>query len=744
MPDNAELHVGVLIDTSQIQSGMNATAEAAESTGARINTAFTEASAAPEKLAYSMMGARQAAMGLGEEIGVRLPRFVSTFLARSQTIGPVLASAFSAVAVVGLVQVLTQVPDAIEKIIGALAGWDEEARKDYEQMVKDNDQVILKNVEAAASIQRLGEIGKEGTDKYGLALKDNTAILKIYGTESANQLRTVGELQTKYDAMKGTLASLDAFSRADFGFGARREEIKSSLDSAKELLKTLTDTQVQMEKVKTPTEKAEFSEAARRQAEALQESAIAGRKSIGDAMAAADEASARAMRTLQQATVDQETDLLEGAEARKFQIDQKATQDRIALLKTEGVQHLAEVSTLQRELVTMEISHNAKIQELEDQRAIQNKKALDDESRAISDWAAKNEQEEIKARERIQGAAMEQSERGTTSGIAAQDRTGEGRIAEIKEQAEGLLITKRQELAQIKSVYEQEEAAATKSINAQIAKEKELQATLTAKGATPENSEALESSIRRQVGLQDELTRATAKYGEEIQKVSALQKASAVDGQQEYTMLANSINSGMSSAVAGWLHGTETFGEGMRKMLGGLLTQQAQFWTQWILKQAEAFVASKILGTADAAAKQAQATTTNEAMVQGSAGAGAAAAFASVIEALPFPFNVAVAPGIAASTLAQIEAFGAIAAFEGGGLVPSTGLALLHGGEMVLPAPISQKVQDATAGGSFGGGGDIHVHVHATDAGSFRNSDTMKQIKKELSRHARSIGLARK
>jgi hypothetical protein len=653
MPDSADLHVGILIDTSQLQSGTEKIAESAESSAARMEAAFTQASAGTEKLGHSIIEARESASALGEVIGDRLPRAVSSFLARSQTIGPVLASAFSAIAIVGLLEVLSHVPEAIEKIIGSLTGWDEESRKDYEQMVKDNDQVILKNVEAAASIQRLGEIGKEGTDKYGAALKNNTAILRDYGIEGGKQLQIVSELQTKYDAMRGTFAAINAFvTRPDFGlaFSAEKEQIKSSLDSSKELLKTLTDTEKHLQTVGTATGKAEFAEAARRQSEAMQEAQIGGEKSVQNAIASQDEEFARARLQLHEISIDQETDLLNAAANRQFQADQKATQQKIALLKTEGVQHLAEVATLQSNLEAMKVAHYTKIQELEDQRRIQDQKALDDESKAVSEWAAKNEQEEVKARERIQGSAMEQSERGTTSGISAQDRAGEGRIAAIKDEAAGLLITKRQELAEIKSVYEQEEAAATKSINAQIAKEKELQASLTAKGATPENSEALESSIRRQVGLQDELTRATAKYGEEIQKVTALQKASSIDGQQEFTMLATSINSGMSSAVAGWLHGTETFGQGMRKMLGGLLTQQAQFWTEWILKQAEAFVASKILGTADAAAKQAQATVSNEAVVQGSAGAGAAAAFASVMEALPFPFNIAVAPGIAAGS----------------------------------------------------------------------------------------------
>ena len=69
----------------------------------------------------------------------------------------------------------------------------------------------------------------------------------------------------------------------------------------------------------------------------------------------------------------------------------------------------------------------------------------------------------------------------------------------------------------------------------------------------------------------------------------------------------------------------------------------------------------------------------------GEAGAGAAAAFASVMEALPFPVNIAAAPAVAAATLAQIESFGSLSAFKDGGLVPSDMITLLHEDEMVLP-----------------------------------------------------------
>ena len=76
---------------------------------------------------------------------------------------------------------------------------------------------------------------------------------------------------------------------------------------------------------------------------------------------------------------------------------------------------------------------------------------------------------------------------------------------------------------------------------------------------------------------------------------------------------------------------------------------------------------------------------------------------------------------------------------------PQTGsLALLHPNEMVLPAPISQTIQDMTesASGSRGVGAGIHIeNMHAMDSKSFESF--LKSNPTALSRgveHATSKG----
>jgi len=49
------------------------------------------------KVGYSATEARHALMGVGEEIGVHIPRFVGTFISQMPGIGKALEAAFSSV-----------------------------------------------------------------------------------------------------------------------------------------------------------------------------------------------------------------------------------------------------------------------------------------------------------------------------------------------------------------------------------------------------------------------------------------------------------------------------------------------------------------------------------------------------------------------------------------------------------------------------------------------------------------------
>src|ERR1035437_1847280 len=67
--------------------------------------------------------------GFGEEIGVRIPRFVSSFVSSVLPVSGIMEAAFSAVAVVGLVEVLLKVPNAVNEIVLRLHDMTEAERR---------------------------------------------------------------------------------------------------------------------------------------------------------------------------------------------------------------------------------------------------------------------------------------------------------------------------------------------------------------------------------------------------------------------------------------------------------------------------------------------------------------------------------------------------------------------------------------------------------------------------------------
>jgi hypothetical protein len=92
-------------------------------------------------------------------------------------------------------------------------------------------------------------------------------------------------------------------------------------------------------------------------------------------------------------------------------------------------------------------------------------------------------------------------------------------------------------------------------------------------------------------------------------------------------------------------------------------------------------------------------------------------------EEFPFPLNLIMPPILAATMFGGVMAYDA---FEQGGNVGHTGMALLHQNEMVLPRPIAEKVramaEPETSGARRGGSVTNNFKIDAKDANSFRLS----------------------
>ena len=242
---------------------------------------------------------------------------------------------------------------------------------------------------------------------------------------------------------------------------------------------------------------------------------------------------------------------------------------------------------------------------------------------------------------------------------------------------------------------------------------------------------------------------AKATYGEQSVEYKRMQdKMAELDQQRElkereindqalagWRNWSNQVTHTLSSGVNQWIQGQKTFGQAMAQTWNNIVMDTIQdiekIGEQWIAEHVLMKLASELLGVDSGKQQQvAQNNTANVAMATSDAAVAAGGTFAWWSSVYP-----PVAPAMAAAAYAEGLAFAGLAAFEQGGLVPSTGLAMVHGGEMVLPSALSQKVQNMATQNIGNAYGDVHVHYNPTISGS--SSGDMKRL---LSEHADHIG----
>src|ERR1700676_35120 len=116
-----ELRVGSQFDVGPILAGVNQSVDAIEAGTARMNMRFNrlgaESEAALNKTVFSSMEARHAIHGLGEELGIHMPRFVQTFVSHLGGVGPAMAAAFTPIAIFGVAEVLKTAIEKFDELI---------------------------------------------------------------------------------------------------------------------------------------------------------------------------------------------------------------------------------------------------------------------------------------------------------------------------------------------------------------------------------------------------------------------------------------------------------------------------------------------------------------------------------------------------------------------------------------------------------------------------------------------------
>jgi hypothetical protein len=646
------LRVGSTFDVGPILAGMGLAVDSVEAGTARMNTRFnrlgTESEAAMNKVAFSSTEARHALHGLGEEVGVHIPRFVQTFVAHMGGVGPLLASAFSAIAIVGLIQILAQVPEAIDKIIGKLAGWDKEAQKTYADMVQGNRTLQIENLKLEDQMARIALIGKTGSERTAMEME----LLGKSTQETAKLMADFMRARVRMEEEVHKMTPTDP--RAVLGNEIIGWFKESDLDKKKKDIQELNKLIEQMEKT-------------------LRESA--GKK----AGAGAEDIEVRTK------------------EAERY----RDTLERIYDEETKLTQQTAEKEL--REFERLASARERLDEEMEKTTLDMAKKDLETFQHSIIDRLRLQEEE---------------------------GRTELGRIRTVYEEEVAMLRIQRGEKALSLAEYTSDVMqAAQKEYQAQYdVLQKEIRAV---QDAANKQIITEEEKVRRLAALHNEEARL---FEQKQREMLNAQQQAARQQQQSIDQLANKWAQDFSRMTTEVLTGKQRIGTAVVQMMGQLELQMIERGIRKVVSKwggemlglvtSHAAWLAKLLGieVAGNAQQVAAGTVTATAEVGEKAAVAGASGFASVMEALPFPENIATAPGVMAAAVSATMSNLGLLAFERGGIMPSAGLAMLHPKEMILDPILSQHVMQ-TAGGGGGAGGNAHFTVHNHFAGTPSKQD---------------------
>ncbi len=373
------------------------------------------------------------------------------------------------------------------------------------------------------------------------------------------------------------------------------------------------------------------------------------------------------------------------------------------------------------------------------QKAIINEQQLQQEAAFNAQIAAiTDEGEKKKADIRIRAAEKDAQDREKAQDrrYAIEKAGYDKEIDLVKSNALRGLITAQQERDQLKAIYDRELEDLRTKVRAQLAIEEQLRQALAANGAGP-GSPQYEASLARSRQLQDELTKATADFGKTISQLDTKIKGLSLTGQQftqklrtdmlntinqlkvAWQGMIDQMNSGFISSFNKMLETGKGFGQGMIETFG----KMAESLIDMFLKIALEWIESQVLMMVFGKTKDQTDSDANVAKAQSLAAVAAEGAFAYYSAIFP-----PLAAGMASAQYAQGLLWAGLAAFELGGVVPQTGLALVHKGETILPASMSGKGFDGAGGGLTV---VVNHSVNAVDADSFQ---------KVIRRHGNLIG----
>lgn len=501
----------------------------------------------------------------------------------------------------------------------------------------------------------------------------------------------------------------------------------------------------ELQQIKLPQTQQTLSRSELKDTQQMNEAQLASYKATQEKMLEAQKVMSEARYSQGLITIQQLTKAEEKYESDKYNLELHALQRLRDIKKEDPNTNPAEIARIDGQITTLKATHldeqakkYAEVMAKQKELLKEFTHAVEEETIHQRDAAQRVAEEGLRKAERDMHADVEALRRSQTEREQAQQQHVEA-MANLQERAIQDSFTRgqinaAQELAQLRSLHAAEfkqEMDALKARRQAI----EADASLTF-------AERVEATAKVDIAISklEDKYRSTQLRDTDIY-VNAITK--------KYQQLLGTVTGNFNTAITGWLQGTQKFSEAWKKAWGSMAISAIQNLIKVAEKHAmvqlsmlaqhqaanAAKTASDTLSTTQsitledvlfgahvagnqakvasdaAAAGETKAITslTGKGKVQSEAAQAAAGAYNAMSD-IPI-VGPALGAIAAAATWAGVMAFESLAAFERGGLVPDTGIAMLHGGEMVLPANISQPLQQAIQSGDGFGGNQFHLYA---------------------------------
>ncbi len=703
-------------------------------------------------LTYDTSEATEKAQLLAGQFGVVLPSDITRLMARLPLLQAAMEAAFPILVVTAFLSLLREVPGAIANATDAIMGFGEKEKKAYDDAIQDNLRLLEATVDTHAQLRDLRELGAAPIEKLHIQSQNLTANLQEIGRETGNLIRAQTAQRAEIEKLTtgwglwGTAATgwLD-------GTDQRVKTLQSSIENEEKLIQKWAEQMRALREIGAPKLKAETDEASREEARATAAARLDAIRSERLAELDLSKSAAQAMYDANAISLQEELALFRSIENQKYEAEREYLEGRLRLARTRAEREQATGA-----LKVLDTTHRGALADIKNQEAAENRRIAAERiaaERQVVDTHIAGERQWISeslSLRRIsidQATAMEreaENERYTAARKALIDQAALDKTdtAVLNKQLEALELDHQNKLNEIaaqgnqrriddaRNHLEQQISLTTVTANREYrAVQENDDLRLRMHQVTIREWESSEMAAierwyeeQRRV-LQEAVDFARRTYGENsLEYAKMLDRMNELDEKRAdetrrvnqqvldcYQRAFDQVNATMNRTMLSMLAGQMRFKEGVASIWDDLVSQVLSYIINLALEQAEQWITANILHLAlkqqevaqDAAAAAAQHTirsTENVGAVTSEAAVAAATAYAAYAAIPP------VAAAMAAEAFGATMAYAPIAAYEKGGIVPETDIALLHRNEMVLDSRISEGLQNMIAEGRYSSG----------------------------------------